>query len=109
VPDFSLLIDLHVGGRTKPDAFAVVHDLKLRLAPGIIPAFIERVNLTFRQCVSSLSRRIWALRAAPSGSASPSGIINGSRLWDPPRRFFDRLYGPYPSASSQQPAPREED
>jgi IS1 family transposase len=133
---------LHVGGRTKSDAFAVVHDLKLRLAPGIIPAFttdglrsyfyaltahfgawfrpprarknhwkpsddlhygmlikrkqrhrttftltrmafgrrdalfnrlqqiglrrliqtafIERVNLTFRQCVSSLSRRTWA-------------------------------------------------
>jgi transposase-like protein len=30
---------LHVGGRTKPDAFAVVHDLKLRLAPDIVPAF----------------------------------------------------------------------
>jgi IS1 family transposase len=30
---------LHVGGRTKADAFALVHDLKGRLAPGCIPAF----------------------------------------------------------------------
>jgi transposase-like protein len=30
---------LHVGGRTKNDAFALVHDLKSRLAPGCVPAF----------------------------------------------------------------------
>ncbi len=30
---------LHLGGRTKVDAFALVHDLKLRLAPDCIPAF----------------------------------------------------------------------
>jgi transposase-like protein/IS1 family transposase len=133
---------LHVGGRTKDDAFALVHDLTLRLAPDCVPAFttdglrsyfyaltahfghwfrpprartdhwqpsgdllygqlvkrknrrritfthtrmrwgqrkqlfarqrqvglrpliqtafVERVNLTFRQCVSPLSRRTWA-------------------------------------------------
>jgi hypothetical protein len=38
--DASVLVRFtHVGGRTKPDAFAVIHDLKLRLVPGIIPAF----------------------------------------------------------------------
>ena len=30
---------LHLGGRTKDDAFALVHDLKLRLAPDCVPAF----------------------------------------------------------------------
>jgi IS1 family transposase len=30
---------LHLGGRTKADAFALVHDLKLRLAPDCVPAF----------------------------------------------------------------------
>jgi hypothetical protein len=65
---------LHIGGRTKGDAFALVHDVQQRLEPGCIPAFtseglrrliqrafIERVNLTFRQGVSALSRRTRAM------------------------------------------------
>ena len=31
---------LHIGGRTKEDAFALVHDIKNRLEPGQVPAFM---------------------------------------------------------------------
>ncbi len=34
-----LIPAMHVGGRTKDDGFALVHDLKQRLAPGCVPAF----------------------------------------------------------------------
>jgi transposase-like protein/IS1 family transposase len=142
VPVSKAIPSLHIGGRTKHDAFALAHDIKIRLRTGHIPAFltdglrtyfyaitahfgswfrpprarkdhwrvsddlqhgmlikrkhknrktitqtrmaygkrshlfdklqavglrrliqtafIERVNLTFRQCVSCLSRRTWA-------------------------------------------------
>jgi IS1 family transposase len=73
-PVSKVIPSLHIGGRTKGDAFALVHDVQQRLEPGCIPAFtseglrrliqrafIERVNLTFRQGVSALSRRTRAM------------------------------------------------
>lgn len=38
-PASKAIPSMRVGGRTKPDAFAIVHDLAMRLAPGIVPAF----------------------------------------------------------------------
>jgi transposase-like protein len=38
-PASKAILALHLGGRTKADAFALVHDLKWRLAPDYVPAF----------------------------------------------------------------------
>ncbi len=64
-PVSKAISSLHVRGRTKQDAyskrshlFAKLQQVGLRRL--IQTAFIERVNLTFRQCVSCLSRRTWS-------------------------------------------------
>jgi transposase-like protein/IS1 family transposase len=79
-PVSKVIPSLHIGGRTRDDAFALVHDVQQRLEPGCVPAFTSDGLRSYLYALTAHFGRWWRPARARKDHWQPSDELHHGML-----------------------------
>jgi hypothetical protein len=91
-PVSKVIPSLHIGGRTRDDAFALAHDIQQRLLPGHVPAFTSDGLRSYFYALTAHFGHWWRPPRARKDHGRVSGDLQHGMLIKPAATHPDHLH-----------------